>query len=798
MRALIAKYTNWLHTQWPAGTVEKLPVSGDDGVTTIPGVRIVGDLTGIPLLKFSSSTGARAIRAILREPEFRARGNAAADVFDVAIIGAGVSGISSAIEAKKAGLRYVLFEATETFSTVVNFPKAKPIFTYPTEMKLEGGLQFAAEVKEDLLAEMEQQRRSAGIEVTPGRIERLEKRGGELLLHARDNVVVRARRVIIAIGRSGNFRKLCCPGEELDKVYNRLFDPREFTGKNALVVGGGDSALETAIALTSAGAKVTLSYRRKELSRAKPDNIAKIDMLVRDAGADVQVEHPTSERVNTAMTRGLGREKGGSLKLALGTEVTRIEPERVFLKNGMEEELPNDVVFTMLGREAPLDFFRRSHLPIAGEGTMRGWIALGLFLAFCIFVYSWKSGGFSQTWLNPWPENMPAVINSLGQGIKAQVADRSTLLGTLAVSLRSRSFYYTLTYSACIIAFGIARIRHRKTPYVTAQTIVLTLVQVVPLFLLPEIVLPYLGYNGWFDDGIGKTIADNLFESYIAPAQYAAHQWPDWGHPRAYWRAYGFVLAWPLMVYNVFTDAPMLWWLVISVVQTFVIIPLIVLRWGKGAYCGWICSCGALAETMGDNQRQKMPHGPFWNRLNMAGQVILAIAFILLFLRIVGWLFPQSFVANAFHLLLEGKNGSGQLVNYISYKWLVDVFLGGIIGVGLYFKYSGRVWCRFFCPLAALMHIYARFSRFRIFPDKKKCISCNVCTSVCHQGIDVMNFANKGLPMNDPQCVRCSACVQQCPTGVLAFGRYADNGARVVLDPIPASPVRMREDASHA
>jgi len=49
--------------------------------------------------------------------------------------------------------------------------------------------------------------------------------------------------------------------------------------------------------------------------------------------------------------------------------------------------------------------------------------------------------------------------------------------------------------------------------------------------------------------------------------------------------------------------------------------------------------------------------------------------------------------------------------------------------------------------------------------DKKKCISCNVCTSVCHQGIDIMNFANKGLPMEDPQCVRCSAiALQMCPT----------------------------------
>ena len=118
--------------------------------------------------------------------------------------------------------------------------------------------------------------------------------------------------------------------------------------------------------------------------------------------------------------------------------------------------------------------------------------------------------------------------------------------------------------------------------------------------------------------------------------------------------------------------------------------------------------------------------------------------------------------------------------------------MAGILGVGLYFWFSGRVWCRFACPLAALMHIYTRFSRYRIFPDKQKCISCNVCTSVCHQGIDVMNFANKGLPMEDPECVRCSACVQQCPTGVLAFGRY-DGERNIVLDKLPASPVLMRE-----
>src|SRR4051812_47885228 len=243
MAGILSRYTKWLHTQWPAGTVEKLPVSGPGGVTALPGVRIVGDLTGIPLLKFSSHTGAEAVREILKaegleparhraghrdegEPSpARGRAGSKEAVLDLAIIGAGVAGISAAIEAKKAGLRFVVIEATEIFSTVVNFPKAKPIFTYPTAMKLDGGLQFRAGLKEALLDEMEAQRRAAGIDVRPGRVERIERKDGDLVLHLADESPLRARRVIVAIGRSGNFRKLGVPGEELEKVYNRLFDP---------------------------------------------------------------------------------------------------------------------------------------------------------------------------------------------------------------------------------------------------------------------------------------------------------------------------------------------------------------------------------------------------------------------------------------------------------------------------------------------------------------------------------------------------------------------------------------------
>ena len=168
--------------------------------------------------------------------------------------------------------------------------------------------------------------------------------------------------------------------------------------------------------------------------------------------------------------------------------------------------------------------------------------------------------------------------------------------------------------------------------------------------------------------------------------------------------------------------------------------------------------------------------------------VTVLSATVFLLLRIAGWIWPD--VAWLQTVLRVGKDGGGAggVWSWLNYKWTVDVLLAGILGYGVYFWFSGRVWCRFACPLAALMHVYARFGRFRIFADKKKCISCNVCTSVCHQGIDVMNFANKGLPMEDPQCVRCSACVQSCPTGVLTFGGL-DGDGNPVLDRLRASNV---------
>lgn len=710
----IYQFLYWLHLKWPAGKVEKLPKIKPDGSTNLPGVFIVGDLAGVPLLKFSSHTGAQAVNSIALNAKSKNK-----ESLDLVILGAGISGVAAALQAKKLGLNFKLFESTDIFSTLTNFPKGKPIYTYPTEMSPTGDLQFSenANTKEKLLEELGLLIKENSLQVERKKAKKIQKIGTQYQVAFSDNSTIAANHVIVAIGRSGNFKKLGVKGDSLSKVYNRLHDPKEFYDKDILVVGGGDSALETAVAIAEAKGHVTLTYRQNEFNRPKPENLIKLNQL-RDSN---------------------------QIKILLNSQLVEIESGSVKIKKntGEIEFLKNDIVFAMIGREAPLDFFKKSGIEISGEWHAKKYIYCSLFLIFCIAMYHWKSYSQPFEW----------------------VANPKNFFGSILNAAKDPSFYYSLAYSLCVLIFGIQRIKRRKTPYVTKQTICLIIIQWLPLFILPYLILPWMGANGYFETGFLKWIHDQFFPG------------------SSYWRSFGFILAWPLFIYNVFTEAPIMAWLILSLIQTFVIIPILVYYWGKGAYCGWVCSCGALAETLGDSHRDKMPHGHNWNKLNIVGQVILWLCIALLIIKIIAWLMPNSNLNSIF-----------QTHFIASYKYYIDLWLAGIVGVGFYFFYSGRVWCRFACPLAALMHIYARFSKFRIFADKKKCISCNVCTSVCHQGIDVMSFANKGLPMEDPECVRCSACVQSCPTGVLNFGQInKETGEILTLDSLFASPVQMTE-----
>ncbi|QQR92094.1 MAG: hypothetical protein IPJ88_18955 [Myxococcales bacterium] len=211
----------------------------------------------------------------------------------------------------------------------------------------------------------------------------------------------------------------------------------------------------------------------------------------------------------------------------------------------------------LIRRDAPLEFFRASRLPIRGERRATQWLGVAAFrLLRGVLVRD---------------EGVRVLSGRLGirrilpaHWLSTRATETSSTLSTAIAASASNGigFYITLLYCIAVVVFGVARIRRRRTPYVFRQTLTLMLIQCLLLFVLPEILLPWFGRLGAWDDGIWKSIADALFPL----ADYDANG-------REYWRAYGFVLAWPLFVWNVFTAQPHTVWLIISCVQTFVIIP---------------------------------------------------------------------------------------------------------------------------------------------------------------------------------------------------------------------------------
>ncbi|MEE8142319.1 MAG: 4Fe-4S dicluster domain-containing protein, partial [Planctomycetota bacterium] len=112
------------------------------------------------------------------------------------------------------------------------------------------------------------------------------------------------------------------------------------------------------------------------------------------------------------------------------------------------------------------------------------------------------------------------------------------------------------------------------------------------------------------------------------------------------------------------------------------------------------------------------------------------------------------------------------------YKVIVDVWLIGILPVTVYPFLGGKVWCRFWCPLAKMMEwmswFYARvgISRFKITANDK-CIACNECSRNCQVGIDVMQYALKQETLDNAtsSCIGCGICVTVCPMDTLSWGQ---------------------------
>ncbi len=259
--------------------------------------------------------------------------------------------------------------------------------------------------------------------------------------------------------------------------------------------------------------------------------------------------------------------------------------------------------------------------------------------------------------------------------------------------------------------------------------------------------------------------------------------------------------------------------LLFGIISIFVISPILTFKYGKRWYCSWVCGCGALAETAGDSFRQlsskklaawKLERWLIHTVLVFSVVMTTAIIYTYLgndatkfwltrptFLLGVGVLLTLVFAAVMLFKRKElAKDARYGAIGYFvviasliimhytgttdevflvkssalrsAYGFYIGAIFSGVIGTGFYPILGNRVWCRFGCPMAAVLGFQQRlFSKFRITTNGGQCISCGNCSTYCEMGIDVRAYAQKGENIVRSSCVGCGICAAVCPRGVL-------------------------------
>jgi thioredoxin reductase len=341
----------------------------------VPGLFLGGEVTGYALIRTAIAHGTsiadEVARRVSSAPPPRGAGE---DLYDLVIVGAGPGGLSCSLQAKARGLRFVTLEREQLGGTVSKYPRRKLVMTQPVSLPLHGELKNTSYSKEELMELWAKLARDHELPVLVGQeFKGLERRQDGTFLVRTLTGAFSARFVCLALGRRGTPLKLGVPGEELPKVAYGLVDAQSYRDRAILVVGGGDSAIEAALALAEQpGNLVTLSYRKAAFFRLKARNESRL----RDALAE------------------------GSLEVIYESDVKEIRAKDVVLRAPSEElTLLNDDVFILAGGTPPFKLLesagvsfdpqdRPAPVPLVERGT--GLIkALFAALVFVLLAGAW-------------------------------------------------------------------------------------------------------------------------------------------------------------------------------------------------------------------------------------------------------------------------------------------------------------------------------------------------------------------------------------------------------------------------
>ena len=257
-----------------------IPLLNPNFETNVPGLFIAGELGGMGLICNAIEQGRQAmesVRALINE-------NSSKAPYDIVTIGAGPAGFSATLCAHQHELRYVTLEQEDLGGTVAHFPRGKIVMTRPVQLPIIGQVKFSETTKEALINFWKKTEQRTGVKINyQERMDSIEKTDDGFIVKT-PAAEYHTKALLLAIGRRGTPRKLGVSGEEQTKVVYRLADPAQYRNQHVLIVGGGNSALEAAIAISEEpGTTVTLSYRSNAFAKANPKIVEQVDAAV-DAG----------------------------------------------------------------------------------------------------------------------------------------------------------------------------------------------------------------------------------------------------------------------------------------------------------------------------------------------------------------------------------------------------------------------------------------------------------------------------------------------------------------------------------